>query len=163
MFFTGRNLVIIRHGLTAIAAVGLIGSIAGCDNGISAVDAQFVAASMPSEFEALRMYGAAKENPLRDPNAGARSQLKQGCQATIRTATGYEEEMLVLDDQGAPAFDLDVTRTSRGWDVTSNGLSLPQDNPNAFRTKFIKCVAAIKDKYRAEPEKAPNRRHTENG
>jgi hypothetical protein len=162
MYYKGSNLVV-RRGLTAIAAVLSIGAIAGCDDGISAVDAQFVAASMPSDFESLRMYAAAQENPLLERSAGTRSQLKQGCQGTIRTSTGYEEEMLVLDDQSAPPFDLDVTRTSGGFDVKSNGLSLPQDNPNAFRTKFIRCVAAIKDKYRAEPEKGRVKRNIDNG
>ena len=62
------------------------------------------------------------------------------------------QEVLILDGEGEP-FDLEATRTTPGRDVTASGSSSPKSDPNVFRARFIKCVSALEDKYRSEPER----------
>jgi hypothetical protein len=81
--------------------------------------------------------------------------LQQGCEAILRLPGGEKREAVILDSGTEASFDLDAIRTDDGWNVTSDGLSPPSDNPVAFRTQLTNCVSAIEDKYRAEPDKAP--------
>lgn len=108
---------------------------------------------MPAQFDALRMYGAV---PVRDGSIGlsahSPARLQQGCEAVVRSARGDFRESVVLDSESAEYFELDVSRTPDGWSVTSDGLAAPSDNSVGLRTQFTNCVAAIKDKLRAEPE-----------
>ncbi|MFM0206954.1 hypothetical protein PQQ96_06050 [Paraburkholderia sediminicola] len=130
--------------------------ITGCSDGIAEADVAFVTAGTPAQFESLRMYGAVPDNiPLGSSNAHAAGRLHQGCQAII-SVDGRDVPVTVIleNDQGA-SFDLDVTRTSDGWKVTSDGLRPPSTDPVGFRTRFTTCVNALRDKYAAEPEKAP--------
>jgi hypothetical protein len=135
----------------------LIAVLAGCSDGISPADVQFVIAAMPSQFESLRMYHTAPDNvaPFGSSAPHAPVQLQQGCEAMLRVAGGEKREVVILDSGTAASFDLDAISTAYGWNVTSDGLSPPSDNPVEFRTQFTNCVSAIEDKYRAEPDKAP--------
>jgi hypothetical protein len=141
-----------------IALAALIGILASCGDSISDSDVQFVASAMPSQFESLRMYHTAPEDAApfgSSARAHAPVGLQQGCEAILHVAGGEKREVVILDSGKAASFDLDAIRTSDGWNVTSDGLSPPSDNPVAFRTQLTNCVSAIQDKYRAEPEKAP--------
>ncbi|MFM0500811.1 hypothetical protein [Paraburkholderia caffeinilytica] len=75
--------------------------------------------------------------------------------AIIRAEGRHVRETVILEEEPGPAFDLDVARTSDGWNVTSDGLTPPSIDSVGFRTRFTHCVNAIRDKYAAEPEKAP--------
>ncbi|NPT61914.1 hypothetical protein [Paraburkholderia elongata] len=130
--------------------------VTGCSSGISEADVAFVAAGTPAQFEALRMYGAAPDNIAPGSgNAHAPGGLRQGCQAIIRSESHDVRETVILEDEPGSSFDLDVTRTSNGLKVTSDGLTPPSVDPVGFRTRFTHCVNAIRDRYAAEPEKAP--------
>jgi hypothetical protein len=130
--------------------------VTGCSDGIAEADAAFVAAGTPPQFESLRMYGAVPDNIAPGSgNAHAPSRLHQGCQAIIRVDGRDVPETVILEDESGATFDLDVTRTSNGWNVTSDGLRPPSADPVGFRTRFTTCVNALRDKYAAEPEKAP--------
>jgi hypothetical protein len=137
--------------------MALVGALAGCSDGISQSDVQFVVSAMPSQFDSLRMYHTAPDNaaPFGSSAPHAPVQLKQGCEAMLRVPGGEKREAVILESGTTASFDLDAIRTADGWNVTSDGLSPPSDNPVAFRTQFTNCVSAIEDKYRAEPEKAP--------
>ncbi|WP_230559427.1 hypothetical protein [Paraburkholderia translucens] len=130
--------------------------LTGCGDGISEADVAFVTAGTPPQFESLRMYGAAPDNIA--PGSGnphISGGLHQGCQAIIHTRGGEVRETVIFEDEQGTAFDLDVTRTPNGWNVTSEGLTPPSADPVGFRTRFTNCVNAIRDKYAAEPDKAP--------
>jgi hypothetical protein len=130
--------------------------VTGCSDGISDTDVAFVTAGTPPQFETLRMYGAAPDSV--GPNGGKAhiaGGLRQGCQAIIRAGTREVRETVILEDEPGASFDLDATRTADGWTVTSDGLTPPSTDPVGFRTRFTHCVNAIRDKYAAEPEKAP--------
>ena len=135
----------------------LSGVLAGCSDGISQLDEQFVIAALPSQFESLRMYHTAPDTvaPFGSSAPHAAVRLQQGCEAILRLPGGEKREAVILDSATAPSFDLDAVRNADGWSVSSDGLSPPSDNPVAFRTQLTNCVSAIQDKYRAEPEKAP--------
>jgi hypothetical protein len=137
--------------------VALVGALAGCSDGISQSDVQFVVSAMPSQFDSLRMYHTAPDNaaPFGSSASHAPVQLQQGCEAMLRVPGGEKREAVILESGTAASFDLDAIRTADGWSVSSDGLSPPSDNPVAFRTQLTNCVSAIEDKYRAEPEKAP--------
>jgi hypothetical protein len=162
LMISGRGSNVVMHQLqsiapkllTGVAAAAMMCTIAGCGRGITEIDEQYVAASLPPQFESLRMYSAA---PVRfgavDPNAQSGGHWRQGCRATIRDSAGPVDETVILDDNAGPSFDLDVTRTSSGWSVKSDGSEALKRDPNAFRAQFISCVGAIEDKYRSEPEK----------
>ncbi|RDJ97552.1 hypothetical protein [Paraburkholderia lacunae] len=139
---------------TRIVLVALIGALAGCSNGVSDADVNFVAAAMPSQFESFRMYNIASDSggPV-GAHAHRPGRLQQGCEAIIRSASGHLRETVILESGSAQSFDLDAVRTSSGWTVTSDGLAPPSDNSGVFRTRFMNCVSAIEDKFRAEPEK----------
>ncbi|WP_147394065.1 hypothetical protein [Paraburkholderia sp. BL23I1N1] len=129
--------------------------ITGCSDGMADADVAFVSAGTPPQFETLRMYGAAPDNVAPGGGAHVQGGLRQGCQAIIRSAGNEERVTVILEGEPGIPFDLDVTRTSNGWNVTSNGLTPPSTDPVAFRTRFTHCVNAIRDKYAAEPAKAP--------
>ncbi|WP_090688782.1 hypothetical protein [Paraburkholderia phenazinium] len=133
-----------------------MGALAGCSDSVSDSDVQFVIGAMPSQFQSFRMYLTAPENaaPLGSSVHGA-VQLQQGCEAMILAPGGQKRETVILESRSAASFDLDVIRTADGWNVTSDGLAPPGNNPVAFRTQLTSCVSAIEDKYRSEPEKAP--------
>ena len=135
----------------------LIGALAGCSDGISQSDVQFVVSALPSQFESLRMYHTAPDNaaPFGSSAPHAPVRLQQGCEAILHLPGGDKREAVILDTGTDASFDLDAIRTADGWNVTSDGLSPPSDNPVAFRTQFTNCLSAIEDKYRAEPDKAP--------
>ncbi|CAE6771564.1 hypothetical protein R69927_06584 [Paraburkholderia domus] len=146
----------LRRIFNRLTLASLIGVLAGCSDGISQTDVEFVAAAMPAQFESLRMYKTAPDNVAPIGSAAhAPVQLQQGCEAIIQTAGGHKREIVILDSRSAASFDLDAVRTSSGWSVTSDGLAPPADNPVGFRTQFSSCVSALVDKYRSEPEKAP--------
>ncbi|MEM5313301.1 hypothetical protein [Paraburkholderia sp. JHI869] len=134
--------------------VVFVGILAGCSNGISDSDIQFVTAAMPPQIDAFRMYGAV---PQRDGSSGTYAHgsagLQQGCEAIIHSPGGNVHESVVLDSASAAYVELDVSRTPGGWSVTTDGLTAPSDNSVGLRTQFTNCLSAIQDKYRAEPEK----------
>lgn len=144
-----------RRASAGILLAAISSLVAGCSDGISETDAAFVTAGTPPQFETLRMYGAASDNYAPGSGAHAAGRLHQGCMAIIRAAGRDVRETVILEDEPGPSFDLDVTRTSDGWSVTSDGLTPPSTDPVGFRTRFTHCVNAIRDKYAAEPEKAP--------
>lgn len=136
-----------------ITLAACVAVLAGCGNAVSDSDIQFVTAAMPARFEAFRMYGAV---PFRDGSPGlsahAPAKLQQGCEAVIRSAKGSFRESVVLDSESAEYFELDVSRTPDGWTVTTDSLAAPSGNSVGLRTQFTNCLAAIKDKLRAQPE-----------
>ncbi|WP_233808026.1 hypothetical protein [Paraburkholderia sp. HP33-1] len=146
----------LRHAFTGIMLVAISWLVTGCSDGISEADVAFVTAGTPPQFESLRMYGAAPDSiaPGRG-NAHTAGGLHQGCQAIIRSGGRVVRETVIFEDAPGISFDLDVTRTPNGWNVTSDGLTPPSTDPVGFRTRFTNCVNAIRDKYAAEPEKAP--------
>lgn len=146
----------LRRASAGIMLAAISSLVTGCSDGISETDVAFVTTGTPPQFESLRMYGAASDNFA--PGSGgthAPGRLHQGCMAIIRAAGRDVRETVILEDEPGPSFDLDVTRTSDGWDVTSDGLTPPSTDPVGFRTRFTHCVNAIRDKYAAEPDKAP--------
>ncbi|SIO32071.1 hypothetical protein SAMN05444165_2217 [Paraburkholderia phenazinium] len=146
-----------RRMLAGLKLVVLSGALAGCSDGISPSDVQFVVSAMPSQFESLRMYHTTPDNAAPFGSAAPHGpvRLQQGCEAILRLPGGEKREAVILDSGTEASFDLDAIRTDDGWNVTSDGLSPPSDNPVAFRTQLTNCVSAIEDKYRAEPDKAP--------
>ncbi|CAE6739149.1 hypothetical protein [Paraburkholderia haematera] len=146
----------LRRTLAGIMLAAISGLVAGCSHGMSDAEIAFVTAGTPAQFEALRMYGAAPDNVAPGSgNAHVTGGLRQGCQAIIRAGGRDERVTVILEDERGTSFDLDVNRTSDGLKVTSDGLTPPSTDPVAFRTRFTHCVNAIRDKYAAEPEKAP--------
>ncbi|MEX3942103.1 MULTISPECIES: hypothetical protein [Paraburkholderia] len=149
----GRNHELtFRSHCARITLAAYVAILAGCGNAVSDSDIQFVTAAMPSQFEAFRMYGAV---PFRDGSPGlsahAPARLQQGCEAVVRAAKGSFRESVVLDSESAEYFELDVSRTSDGWTVTTDSLSAPSGNSVGLRTQFTNCLTAIKDKLRAQP------------
>ena len=145
-----RRLAFLGNG-GRVTVAAFVGILAACGNSVSDSDIQFITAGMPPQFEALRMYGAV---PHRDGSIGTSSHgLQQGCEATIREPGGPFRESVILDSQSAEYFELEVSRTPDGWSVTTDGLAAPSGNSVGLRTQFTNCLAAIKDKYRAEPDK----------
>lgn len=139
---------------TRIALAALVGNLAGCSSGVSDSDVKFIAAAMPPQFDSLRMYSAVPDSSGRsNTDAQASAGLRQGCVAIIRSGNGHTRETVILDSKSAGLFDLEVTRTSSGWSVTSDGLAPPSDNSAGLRIQFTNCVSAIEDKFRAEPDK----------
>ncbi|WP_144155474.1 hypothetical protein [Paraburkholderia sp. BCC1885] len=140
-----------------LTLVALIGVLAGCSDGISQSDVQFVTSAMPPQFTSFRMYHTAPDNAAPFGNSGSHGpvRLQQGCEAILHLPGGDKRESVILDSGADDSFDLDAIRTADGWNVSSDGLSPPADNPVAFRTQFTNCVSAIQDKYQAEPDKAP--------
>jgi hypothetical protein len=139
---------------TRIILTALIGCLPGCSNGVSDSDVKFIAAGMPPHFESFRMYSAAPDGS--GPVSGYAHRpvrLQQGCQAIILSAGGRFRESVILQSESAESFDLDVVHTADGWTVTSDGLAPPSADSAGLRTQFMKCVNAIEDKFRAEPEK----------
>jgi hypothetical protein len=153
----GRNPNLPERIFVRLKLAVLIGALAGCSDNISPSDVQFVVAAMPSQFKSLRMYHTATDNvaPFGSSGSHAPVQLQQGCEAMLRVPAGDKREAVILDSSTAASFDLEAVRTADGWNVTSDGLSPPSDNPVEFRTQFTNCVSAIEEKYRAEPDKAP--------
>ncbi|MGA3252308.1 MAG: hypothetical protein ABSD12_29830 [Paraburkholderia sp.] len=153
----GRNPNLPERIFVRLKLAVLIGALAGCSDNISPSDVQFVVAAMPSQFKSLRMYHTAPDNvaPFGSSGPHAPVQLQQGCEAMLRVPAGDKREAVILDSSTAASFDLEAVRTADGWNVTSDGLSPPSDNPVEFRTQFTNCVSAIEEKYRAEPDKAP--------
>jgi hypothetical protein len=146
----------LRHALAGILLAAISTLLTGCSDEIAEADVAFVTAATPPQFESLRMYGAAPESVgTGSRNTHAPGPLHQGCLAIIRAEGRDVRETVILEDESGTPFDLDVTRTSDGWNVTSNGLTPPSADPVAFRTRFTSCVNAIRDKYAADPEKAP--------
>lgn len=146
----------LRRAFAGIMLAAISSVVTGCSDGISNADVAFVTAGTPPQFEALRMYGAVPDNiPLGSSSARTAGRLHQGCQAIIRSENRDERVTVILEDESGASFDLDVTRTPNGWNVTSDGLRPPSADPVSFRTRFTTCVNAIRDKYAAEPEKAP--------
>lgn len=140
-----------RGNCGRVTVVAFVGVLAACGNSVSDSDIQFIAAGMQPQFEALRMYGAV---PHRDGSIGTSSHgLQQGCEAIIRSPGGAFRESVILDSESAEYFEIEVSRTPDGWSVTTDGLAAPSSNSVGLRTQFTNCVAAIKDKYRAEPDK----------
>ena len=152
-----KGRVLPERMIARFALAVLIGALAGCSDGISESDVQFVVAGMPSQFQSMRMYHTVPDDaaPFGSSAPHVALQLQQGCEAILRVAGGEKRVTVILDSGKAASFDLDAVRAADGWNVTSDGLSPPSDNPVAFRTQFTNCVSAIQDKYRAEPEKAP--------
>jgi hypothetical protein len=146
----------LRRTFTGIVLAAISSLVTGCSDRISESDVAFVTVGTPSQFESLRMFGAAPESIGQSlGKAHAPGRLHQGCQAIIRAAGHDVRETVILEDEPGASFDLDVTRTSDGWNVTSDGLTPPSADPVGFRTRFTHCVNAIRDRYAAEPEKAP--------
>ncbi|CAE6733529.1 hypothetical protein R69658_01926 [Paraburkholderia aspalathi] len=146
----------LRRASAGVMLAAISTLVTGCSDGISEADAAFVTTGTPPQFESMRMYGAAPDNPA--PGSGnthAPGGLRQGCMAIIRAGGRDVRETVILENEPGPSFDLDVIRTSDGWSVTSDGLTPPSTDPVGFRTRFTHCVNAIRDKYAAEPEKAP--------
>jgi hypothetical protein len=139
---------------TRIMLAALVGCLPGCSNGVSDSDAKFVAAAMPPQFESFRMYSAVPDSggPI-GAHAHRPARLHQGCQAIIQSVGGRFRESVILENESAQSFDLDVDRTASGWTVTSDGLFAPSDDSAGLRTQFTNCVNALEDKFRAEPEK----------
>lgn len=137
-----------------IMLAALVGCLSGCSNGVSDSDAKFVAAGMPPQFESFRMYSAAPDigGPI-GAHAHHSARLHQACQAIIQSAGGRFRESVILENESAQSFDLDVERTASGWTVASDGLLAPSDDSAGLRTQFTNCVNALEDKFRAEPEK----------
>lgn len=145
-----------RYALAGILVATLCASLTACSDGISDEDVSFVGAGMPSEFISMRMYGAVPDSaPVGGGSERTTGRLRQGCQATIRAGDREVRETVILEDVPGPSFDLDVARASDGWKVSSDGLTPPNTDTGAFRTRFTTCVNAIRDKFAAEPEKAP--------
>ena len=131
----------------AAALTSVVCVVSGCD-GVSGSDRRFVAATMPSGFDAFRMYGA----------SGA-SRGRQACLAMIRTPSGDDvQESVVLERGSGMAFDLSATRDGRGWDIRSDGVAPTAGNSAVFRELLVDCVSTLEDKYRAEPADMPGRR-----
>ncbi|MFM0040996.1 hypothetical protein PQR05_09280 [Paraburkholderia sediminicola] len=146
----------LRHALAGILLAAISTLLTGCSDEIADADVAFVIAATPPQFESLRMYGAAPESVATGSrNTHAPGKLHQGCLAIISAEGREVRETVILEDEAGTPFDLDVTRTSDGWNVTSDGLTPPSADPVAFRTRFTSCVNAIRDKYAADPEKAP--------
>lgn len=144
---------ILRNIFPRAMLAALVGSLAGCTNGISESDSKFVAAGMPPQFESLRMYAAP---PVSGPvGSGARTDARpqQGCDAIIRSGSETVHESVTLDSVSTESFELDIVRTSSGWSVSADGLAAPGDNPVGLRTQFTNCISAIEERYTAEPEK----------
>lgn len=148
-----RRLRVGGDNCARVALAVFVGILAGCGNSVSDSDIQFVTTAMPTQFEALRMYGAV---PARDGSIGLSAhgpaRLQQGCEAVIRSAKGAFRESVVLDSESAEYFELDVSRTPGGWAVTTDGLAEPSSNSVGLRTQFTNCLTAIKDKLRAQPD-----------
>lgn len=144
-----------RRAFVGIMLATISSLITGCSEGISEADVAFVTAGTPPQFESLRMYGAPPDNIAPASSAHAPMQLHQGCQAIIQAGGREVRETVILEDEPGASFDLDVARASNGWNVTSDGLRPPSADPVGFRTRFTACVNALRDKYAAEPEKAP--------
>lgn len=145
-----------RRAFAGIMLAAISSLISGCSDGISDGDAAFVTAGMPSQFQSLRMYGSAPENTVvGSSNARGAGRLHQACQAIVRGGGRDVRETVILEDEQGTNFDLEVTRTADGLSVTSDGLTPLSSDPVGFRTRFTRCVNAIRDKYAAEPEKAP--------
>lgn len=146
----------LRYTCAGIMLAAISSLISGCSDGISETDVAFVTAGTPPQFITMRMYGAAPDNVA--PNSGKAhisGGLRQGCQAIIRAGSREVRETVILEDEPGASFDLDAIRTEDGWKVTTEGLTPPSTDPVGFRTRFTHCVNAIRDKYAAEPEKAP--------
>lgn len=146
-----------RHALAGIMLAAIFTLLTGCSDEIAEDDVAFVTAATPPQFESLRMYGAAPESIATGSRSTQHSpgKLHQGCLAIILDRGHEVRESVILEDESGIPFDLDVTRTSDGWNVTSDGLTPPSADPVAFRTRFTTCVNAIRDKYAADPDKAP--------
>ena len=137
--------------ISRVTLAACVGILAACGNSVSDSDVQFITAGMPPQFEALRMYGAV---PHRDGSIGTSAHgLQQGCEAIIRAPGGAFRESVILDSASSEYFELEISRTPDGWSVTTDGLAAPSGNSVGLRTQFTNCLAAIKDKYRAEPDK----------
>lgn len=145
-----------RSTFAGIILAAISSLVTGCSDGISETDVAFVAAGTPPQFETMRMYGAAPDTIAVNGSKGhIAGGLRQGCQAIIRSGSREVRETVIFEDEPGAPFDLDATRTADGWNVTSDGLTPPSTDPVGFRTRFTRCVNAIRDKYAAEPEKAP--------
>ncbi|PQV44377.1 hypothetical protein [Paraburkholderia sp. BL21I4N1] len=145
-----------RHALACFTLAAMAGGLTACSDGMSDTDIAFVTAGTPAPFQSIRMYGAVPENMAPGlGNTHATGRLRQACQAIIRAEGRDVRETVILEDEPGESFDLDATRTADGWTVTSDGLRPPSVDPVGFRTRFTTCVNAIRDKYAAEPEKAP--------
>jgi hypothetical protein len=146
----------LRYALAGVLLASISGLLTACSDDISDTDIAFVTAGTPSQFQSLRMYGAVPNSaPIGGGSARTTGRLRQACQATILAAGREERVTVILENVPGSPFDLDATRTSDGWNVTSDGLTPPSTDPVAFRTRFATCVDAIRDKFAAEPEKAP--------
>lgn len=145
-----------QRAFACLMLAAIAGGLTACSDGMSDTDIAFVTAGTPAQFQSIRMYGAVPENLA--PGAGntkTTGRLRQACQAIIRAGGRDVRETVILEDEPGESFDLDATRTADGWTVTSDGLRPPSVDPVGFRTRFTTCVNAIRDKYAAEPEKAP--------
>ncbi|WGS54262.1 hypothetical protein LFL96_24885 [Paraburkholderia sp. D15] len=145
-----------RRAVVSILLATSAGALSGCSDSMSDADIAFVTANMPPQFQSMRMYGAVPDNaPLGSSNSHTTGRLRQACQAIIRAQGQDVRQTVILEDEPGDSFDFDATRTSDGLNVTSDGLRPPSVDPVGFRTRFTTCVNAIRDKYAAEPEKAP--------
>jgi hypothetical protein len=140
----------IRHVLTGSALAAFATLLNGCGNSVSHSDEEFVAATMPAQFEAFRMYNEGW-TPSSPASGRAASRSRQGCWAIIRAAQGETREAVILENVSGKTFDIDATRTATGWTVTSQGLAPESGDSAGFRQFVTNCVSAIQDKFRSEP------------
>lgn len=145
-----RGLGGVRHTATLAAWVALGTAFAGCDGDVSRAEEQYVIASMPAEFESFAMYRAIDARPVPAEQA---AEGHQGCQAIVRGPSGQRvREDLVLDANTEPSFDLDATRSTDGWRVSSESFTLIGQSTAAFHSRLVGCISAIRDRYRSQPE-----------
>ena len=127
-----------------------IGLLAGCTADISEEDERYVAASMPMQFESFRMYEIAPET--NGFTSASRVHFRQGCYAAIRDGRHVVSEWVVIPNESNQVFDLDVTRTTGGWAISSDRIGPSRPDSRNFRTRFMNCLNAIQSKYQAQPE-----------
>jgi hypothetical protein len=143
-----------RQILTAGVLAAFVTLLTGCWNNVSQADEEFVAATMPAQFESFGMYNEGW-TPSSQGSGGASSIARQGCWAIIHAGHRETREAVVLENVTGRPFNIDAKRTASGWTVTSQDIASETGGSTGFREFVTSCVNAIQDKFRANPESAP--------